>query len=106
MTGTQTAAKIQDKEKLATMVGRPDTKLLDLQEYFTNRSKLEKRHFAPHSKRNKGIHRKQEFSHQQWKTEMEEVPWKTEPKKKKHPYMSLPALAHKFATDLDSNKCP
>jgi hypothetical protein len=26
--------------------------------------------------------------------------------KKKHPYMSLPALAHKFATDLDSNKCP
>jgi hypothetical protein len=63
MTGTQTAAKIQDKEKLATMVGQPDTKLLDLQDYFTNRSKLEKRHFALHSKRNKGIHHpgKQEF---------------------------------------------
>jgi hypothetical protein len=57
MTGTQTAAKIQDKEKLATMVGQPNTKLLNSQEYFTNRSKLEKRHFAPHSKRNKGIHR-------------------------------------------------
>jgi hypothetical protein len=40
MTGTRTAAKIQDKEKLATMVGRPDTKLLDAQDYFTNRSKL------------------------------------------------------------------
>lgn len=63
MIGTQTAAKIQDKEKLATMVGRPDTKLLDLQDYFTNPSKLEKRHFAPHSKRDKGIHHpgKQEF---------------------------------------------
>jgi hypothetical protein len=56
MIGTQTAAKIQDKEKLATMVGRPDTKLLDLQNYFTNPSKLEKRHFTPHSKRDKGIH--------------------------------------------------
>jgi hypothetical protein len=63
MIGTQTATKIQDKEKLATMVGRPDTKLLDLQDYFTNPSKLEKRHFAPHSKRDKGIHHpgKQEF---------------------------------------------